>query len=55
MNDLPDNSQSTVKLFADCKSLFSTVYDLNISATQLESDLKRNFSLAIQMENDLQS
>ena len=31
----------TVKLFADDTSLFSTVYEPNISANQLESDLKK--------------
>ena len=40
INDLPENLQSTVKLFADDTSLFSTVYEPNISASQLESDLK---------------
>ena len=42
INDLPENLQSTVKLFADDTSLFSTVYEPNISANQLESDLKKN-------------
>ena len=42
INDLPENLQSTVKLFADDKSLFSTMYEPNISASQLESDLKKN-------------
>ena len=41
INDLPDNLKSTVKLFADYTSLFSTVYDPNISANQLESDLNK--------------
>ena len=41
INDLPENLQSTVKLFADDKSLFSTMYEPNISASQLESDLKK--------------
>ena len=41
INDLPENLQSTVKLFADDTSLFLTVYDPNISAIQLESDLKK--------------
>ena len=41
INDLPENLQSTVKLFADDTSLFSTVYESNISASQLESDLKK--------------
>ena len=40
INDLPDNLQSTVTLFADDKSLFSTECDPNISASQLEGDLK---------------
>ena len=31
--DLPENLQSTVKLFADDPSLFSTVCDPNISAS----------------------
>ena len=42
INDLPENLQSTVKLFVDDTSLFSTVYEPNISASQLESDLKKN-------------
>ena len=54
MNDLPDNLQYTAKLFAD-EILFSTVYDPNISASQLDIYLKKKFSLGIQMENDLQS
>ena len=41
INDLPENLQSTVKLFADDTSLFSTVYEPKISASQLESDLKK--------------
>ena len=41
INDLPENLQSTVKLFADDISLFSTIYEPNISASQLESDLKK--------------
>ena len=41
INDLPDYLQSTVKLFVDDTSLFSTVYDPNISASHLESDLKK--------------
>ena len=40
INDLPENLQSTKKLFADDTSLFRTVYDPNISASQLESNLK---------------
>ena len=41
INDLPDNLQSTAKLFVDDTSLFSTVYDPNISGSQLESDPKK--------------
>ena len=41
INDLPENLQSTVKLFADDTSLFSTVYDPNISASQPQSDIKK--------------
>ena len=41
INDLPENLQSIVKLLADGTSLYSTVYVPNISASQLESDLKK--------------
>ena len=51
INDLPENLQSTVKLFADDTLLFSTVYEPNIWASQLESEIshwvykwKMNFS-----------
>ena len=40
INDLPESLQSTVKLLTD-DTLFSTVYEPNISASQLESDLKK--------------
>ena len=46
INDLPENLQSTVKLFADDTPLFSTMYEPNISASQLESDLKKNYHYA---------
>ena len=39
INDLPENLQSTVKLFPDDTLLFSTVYEPTISASQLVSDL----------------
>ena len=41
INDLPDGLESTVKLFADNTSLFSTVCDPNISGDQLDKDLKK--------------
>ena len=41
INDLPDGLESSVKLFADDTSLFSTVYDLNMSDDQLDKDLKK--------------
>ena len=42
INDLPDGLESTVKLFADDISLFSTFYDPSMSADQLDKDLKKN-------------
>ena len=42
INDLPEGIQSSVKLFADDTSLFSTVYDPNMSADQLDKDLKKS-------------
>ena len=41
INDLPEGLQFSVKLFADDTSLFSTVYDPNMSADQLDKDLKK--------------
>ena len=46
INDLPDNLQSTAKLYADDTSSFSTVYDPNILASQLDSDCK-NFHIGL--------
>ena len=46
INDLPENLQSMVKLLADGKSLYSTLYVPNISASQLEIDLKKISHLA---------
>ena len=40
INGLPESLESTFKLFADDRSLFSTVYDSNMSADQLDKDLK---------------
>ena len=41
INDLPEGLQSSVKLFADDTSLFSTAYDPNMSADELDEDLKK--------------
>ena len=46
INDLPEGLESSVKLFADDTSLFSTVYDPNMSADQSDKDLKKNSELA---------
>ena len=52
INDLPDVLESSVKLIADDASLFSTIYGPNMSADQLDKDLK-NIRLGIQMGTDL--
>ena len=41
INDLPEGLKSSVKLFADDTSLFSTVYDPNMSADTLDKDLEK--------------
>ena len=41
ISDLPDGLESTVELFADDTPLFSTVNDPNMSADQLDQDLKK--------------
>ena len=43
INDIPENVQTTVKLFADDTLLFPTKYNPNISASQQESDSKKKF------------
>ena len=42
-----------MKLFADDTPLFSTVYEHNISASQLESDLKKIFHWAYKWKMNL--
>ena len=42
INDFPEVLQSSVKLFEDDTSLFSAVYNPNMSADQLDKDLKKN-------------
>ena len=41
INDLPDGRTSLCKIFADDTSLFSKVYDIDISAKELNSDLEK--------------
>ena len=41
INDLPDNLNSLIKLFADDTSLFSTLYNPNHSAKVLNDDLNK--------------
>ena len=41
INDLPDGITSICKIFADDTSLFSKVYDIDISAKELNSDLEK--------------
>ena len=55
IKDLLGNLQSTAKLFVDEKSLFLSLYDRSISASELNSNLKKKFTLGLQMENDIQS
>ena len=40
VNDLPNGLKSECKLFADDASLFSVAHDLNISASDINNDLK---------------
>ena len=42
INDLPAGLLSNAKLFADDAFLFSVVHDINTSAIELNSDLKKN-------------
>ena len=48
INDLSDNLSSNVKLFADDTSLFSVIHDTNISAGELNEDLKKISEWAFQ-------
>ena len=41
INDLSEGITSNVKLFADETSIFSTVYNINISTSNLNSDLRK--------------
>ena len=48
INDLPDGITSLCKIFADDTSLFSKVYDIDISAKELNFDLEKNSKWAFQ-------
>ena len=48
VNDLCDNLSSNVKLFADDSSLFSVIHDTNISARELNENLKKISEWAFQ-------
>ena len=41
INDLADDLSSNVKLFADNRSLFSVVHDVNASARELKDGMKK--------------
>ena len=41
INDLPDGITSIYKIFADDTSLFAKVYEIDISAKELNSDLEK--------------
>ena len=48
INDLPDGITSLCKIFADDTSLLSKVYDIDISAKELNFDLEKNSKWAFQ-------
>ena len=48
MNDLSKNLPSITKLFADDTSIFSVVHDVDLSAKQLNNDLKKTSELTFQ-------
>ena len=48
INDLSGDLSSKAKLFADDKSLFDVVHDINTSANQLNNDLKKVSNWAFQ-------
>ena len=50
INDLPDNIQSTCKIFADDTSLFSHVFDKYKSQSELNNDLQVISNWAFQWE-----
>ena len=48
INDLSDEPKSECQLFADCTSLFSVVHNVNISKSDLKSDLLKIYEWAYQ-------
>ena len=50
INDLPDNLSSNIKLFADDTSLFSVIHDINVSAGEVNEDLKKISEWAFQWQ-----
>ena len=52
INDLSDNLWANVKLFADDTSLFFVIHDINVSAEELNEDLKKNQWMGFSIEND---
>ena len=50
INDLSEGITSNVKLFADDKSIFSTVYNINISTFNLNSDPQKVSEWAFKWE-----
>ena len=48
INDLPDGLSSNAKLFVDDTSLFLAEHDINTSAIELNSDLKKIYEWAFQ-------
>ena len=51
INDLSDGMNSSIKLFADDTSIFSTIHDINYSASNLNSDLQKISEWAFKREN----
>ena len=48
INDLSDNLSFNIKLFPDGASLFFVIHDINVSAVELNEDLKKISNLAFQ-------
>ena len=55
INDLPDGITSLCNIFADDTSLFSKVYDIDISAKELNSDLEKISKWAFQWKMQFNS